>query len=89
MLWSLSANVVVALVFVAIGIAEYRLASIVERETLHVGSFLIVFAAFGGLELDGLTGALVGVLGVVVLAAIFDELGRPDTDAAIVPPRRE
>jgi predicted PurR-regulated permease PerM len=86
---SLTRAVVVALVFVAIGIAEYWLASIVERETLHVGSFLIVFAAFGGLELDGLTGALVGVLGVVVLAAIFDELARPEPDTAIVTPRRE
>lgn len=86
---SLTRAVVVALVFVAIGTAEYRLASVVERETLHVGSFLIVFAAFSGLELDGLTGALLGVLGVVVLAAIFDELGRPDTGAAIATPRRE
>ena len=43
---------------------------------MHVGSFLIVFAAFGGLELDGLTGALLGVLAVVVLAAMLDEYGR-------------
>ena len=59
-----------------IGIAEFVFTSLVERETVHVGSFLIVFAAFGGLELYGLTGALLGVLGVVVLVAILDELGR-------------
>ncbi len=86
---SLTRAVVVALVFVGIGVVEYLLASIVERETLHVGSFLIVFAAFGGLELNGLTGALLGVLAVVVLAAIFDELGRPDTEAAVATPHRE
>ncbi len=86
---SLTRAVVVAAVFVGIGVVEYMLASIVERETLHVGSFLIVFAAFGGLELDGLTGALLGVLAVVVLAAVFDELGRPDTEVAVAIPHRE
>ena len=59
----------------AIGTAEFLFTPIVERETVEVGSFLIVFAAFGGLELDGLTGALLGVLGVIVLVAILDELG--------------
>ena len=45
----------VGLIFVAIGVAEFIFTSIVERGTVEVGSFLIVFAAFGGLELDGLT----------------------------------
>jgi predicted PurR-regulated permease PerM len=72
--------IVVGLAFVAIGIAEYVLTRYTERETVHVGSFLIVFAAFGGLELYGLTGALLGVLGVIVLVGILDELRRADEE---------
>jgi predicted PurR-regulated permease PerM len=62
--------------------------SVVERQTVEVGSFLIVFAAFAGLELDGLTGALLGVLGVIVLVAILDEIGREE-DAEALSSRRE
>jgi predicted PurR-regulated permease PerM len=85
---SLTSAVVVALAFVAIGTAEFLFMSIVERETVEVGSFLIVFAAFAGLELDGLTGALLGVLGVIVLVAILDELGR-EQDAEALSQLRE
>jgi predicted PurR-regulated permease PerM len=82
--------VVVGLAFVAIGIAEYALTWYAERQTVEVGSFLIVFAAFGGLELYGLTGALLGVLGVIVLVAIFDEIGRPEEEESeLVTPLRE
>ncbi len=73
---SLTRAIVVALVFVAIAIAERALSGWVERDTVHVGSFLVVFGAFAGLELDGITGALLGVLGVVLAVAIFDEAGR-------------
>ena len=95
---SLTRAVVVGLAFVAIGTAEFVFTSFVERETVKVGSFLIVFAAFGGLELDGLTGALLGVLGVIVLVAILEELARAEIDESgeivtpqgeIVTPRRE
>lgn len=92
---SLTRAVVVALVFVAIGTAEFVFTSIVERETVEVGSFVIVFAAFGGLELYGLTGALLGVLGVILLVAILDELRRADEELPaeeselLVTPRRE
>ena len=84
----------VGLVFVAIGTAEFLFTSIVERQTVEVGSFLIVFAAFGGLELYGLTGALLGVLGVIVLVAILDELRRVDEElipgeSELLTPRRE
>jgi len=86
--------VVVGLAFVAIGIGEYVLTSYTERQTVEVGSFLIVLAAFGGLELYGLTGALLGVLGVIVLVAILDELRRADeevlveeSELLITPPR--
>ena len=88
---SVTRAVVVALLFVAIGIAEYVLNGFVERETVEVGSFLIVLAAFGGLELYGLTGALIGVLGVVVLVAILDEYARQeeavDVADAVTQPR--
>jgi predicted PurR-regulated permease PerM len=88
---SLTRAVVVALLFVAIGIAEYVLNGYVERETVEVGSFLIVFAAFGGLELYGLTGALLGVLGIVVAVALLDEYAN-DSEAGVAvetvtPPR--
>jgi len=86
--------VVVGLAFVAIGLGEYVLTTYAERQTVEVGSFLIVLAAFGGLELYGLTGALLGVLGVTVLVAILDELRRADeevlveeSELLITPPR--
>jgi predicted PurR-regulated permease PerM len=96
---SLTRAVVVGVAFVAIGIGEYVLTRFAERKTVEVGSFLIVFAGFGGLELYGLTGALLGVLGVIVLVGILDELGRvddellaeepPDESALLITPRRE
>lgn len=91
---SLTRALVVALAFVAIGIAEFLFTAVVERQTVEVGSFLIVFAAFGGLELDGLTGALLGVLGVIVLVAILEEFGRADDEltggeSGLITPRRE
>jgi predicted PurR-regulated permease PerM len=89
---SLTRAVVVGLIFVAIGVVEFVFTSYVERETVSVGSFLIVFAAFGGLELDGLTGALLGVLGVIVLVAVLDELASADVTlegAELLIPRRE
>jgi predicted PurR-regulated permease PerM len=63
----------------------------VERDTVEVGSFLIVLGAFGGLELYGLTGALLGLFGIVVLVAILDEYARQEetleTVDAVTPPR--
>jgi predicted PurR-regulated permease PerM len=92
---SLTRAVVVASAFVAIGIAEFVLTLYAERQTVEVGSFLIVLAAFGGLELYGLTGALLGVLGVIVIVAILDELRRVDEELLaeeselLITPRRE
>jgi predicted PurR-regulated permease PerM len=85
---SLTSAIVVALAFVAIGTAEFLFTSRVERETVEVGSFLIVFAAFAGLELDGLTGALLGVLGVIVVVAILEELAR-EQESEVPSLRRE
>ncbi|MDQ1481243.1 MAG: hypothetical protein QOI44_2104 [Actinomycetota bacterium] len=77
---SVTRAVVVGLVFVVLATAEFLLTSYLERQTVEVGSFLIVFAAFGGLELYGLTGALLGILGVIVLVAILEELRRVDEE---------
>jgi predicted PurR-regulated permease PerM len=89
---SVTRAVVVGLLFVAIGIAEYVLNGYVERETVDVGSFLIVLAAFGGLELYGLTGALLGVFGIVIVVALLDEYASEseiDPTVEVVTPRRE
>jgi predicted PurR-regulated permease PerM len=83
---SLTRAVVVGLIFVVIGAAEFVFTPIVERRTVEVGSFLIVFAAFGGLELDGLSGALLGVLGVIVLVAILDELANEEENPELLSP---
>jgi predicted PurR-regulated permease PerM len=83
---SLTRAIVVGLIFVLIGAVEFVFTSIVERETVEVGSFLIVFAAFGGLELDGLSGALLGVLGVIVLVAILDELAKEEETPELLTP---
>jgi len=45
-----------------------------ERSTMRLGRFLTVLAAFGGLELYGIGGALVAILAVAGLAALADEL---------------
>jgi predicted PurR-regulated permease PerM len=66
---------VVALAFVVIGMADYVVNRWLERRSIHIGSFLIVLAAFGGLELYGLMGALLFVMGAVLLAAILSEFG--------------
>jgi len=46
-----------------------------ERRTVHVGSFAIVLAAFGGLELYGLSGALLFMMGAVLAVSIISEIG--------------
>ncbi len=46
-----------------------------ERRTVYVGSFAIVLAAFGGLELYGLNGALLFILGAVLIVSLISEIG--------------
>ena len=75
---SLTSAALVALAFIAMATAEFFFNPRVERDTVEVGSFLIVVAAFAGLELDGITGALLGILGVIVLVAILEELVREE-----------
>jgi predicted PurR-regulated permease PerM len=67
--------VVVGLVFVAIGTADYFINRWNERHSVFVGSFAIVLAAFGGLELYGFMGALLFVLGAIFVIAIVSEIG--------------
>jgi len=87
---SLTRAIVVATIFVVIGTAEFLFATFVERDTVEVSSFLVIFSAFAGLELDGITGALLAILAVVVLVAILDELGRAEaaTDGEVAPATR-
>jgi predicted PurR-regulated permease PerM len=61
--------------FIAIGVADWLVNRWLERRTVDVGSFVIVLAAFGGLELYGLSGALLFVLGAVFVVAIISEIG--------------
>jgi predicted PurR-regulated permease PerM len=46
----------------------------IEARTMRLGRFLTVVAAFGGLELYGLAGALLAVLAMAGLVALVDEL---------------
>jgi predicted PurR-regulated permease PerM len=67
--------VVVALCFVAIGIFDWLTNRWLQRRAVEVGSFVIVVAMFAGLELFGLTGALLFVFGAILAVALLSELG--------------
>ncbi len=67
--------VTVGAAFVAIGVGDWLVNRWLARRTVDVGSFVIVLAAFGGLELHGLSGALLFVLGAVFVVAIISEIG--------------
>jgi predicted PurR-regulated permease PerM len=76
-------GVLVLVVLVAFHLAKgifgrFRL----ERTTLRVGPFLTAFAAVIGLELYGLGGALVWVMGVTVLLAFGDAEGELRTGSS-------
>ncbi|MDQ1447374.1 MAG: hypothetical protein QOC79_345, partial [Actinomycetota bacterium] len=82
---------VVAGCFVVILVCDWWVNRWLERRTVHVGSFLIVLAAFGGLELYGLTGALLFMLGAVLAIALISEIG-PEEVAEVLaatPPEPE
>jgi predicted PurR-regulated permease PerM len=67
--------VFVALAFVAIGICEWLVTRVVERRTVHVGSFLPALALFAGIELYGFMGALLLLIAVIVAMGIVAEVG--------------
>jgi putative heme transporter len=54
-----------------------------ERRTLALGPFLTLVSGLVGVELRGLPGALLGVLGMAIVAAVLDDL-TPDVPSADV-----
>jgi predicted PurR-regulated permease PerM len=78
--------IVVAAVFVVIGIGDWLVNRWLQRRAVAVGSFPIVLAAFGGLELYGLTGALLFMLGAVLIASILSEIGPEEVAERVVAP---
>jgi predicted PurR-regulated permease PerM len=75
--------ILVALAFVLIGIADFMVNRWLERRSVNPGSFLIVLAAFAGLEFYGLTGALLFVFGTVMFVALGSEWGLEEVASAI------
>jgi putative heme transporter len=72
---TLTRALVVAGCFVVIVGCDWWVNRWLERRTVRVGSFPIVLAAFGGLELYGLNGALLFVLGAVLAVSVISEIG--------------
>jgi predicted PurR-regulated permease PerM len=73
-----SRGAVVALFFVAYQLFEWLfLQRWIERRTLRMGPFATIVAAFAGLELYGVGGALIILLAVAVVIAALDEVLPP------------
>lgn len=72
---TMSRAIAVTLAFVAIGIADMLINRWLHRRSVDPGSFLIVLAGFAGLELYGLSGALLFILAVIFAVSIIGELG--------------
>jgi predicted PurR-regulated permease PerM len=84
---SVRTAIVLAIVFVAYEIVEsFVLRRMLERRTLRLGGFLTALAAFGGLELYGLSGALLGVLAAALAVGALSELAREEDAAAAAAP---
>jgi predicted PurR-regulated permease PerM len=67
--------VVVALAFILIGVGDWLVNRWLENRSVKMGSFAIVLAVFGGLELYGLMGALLFAMGAVLVVAVLSEIG--------------
>jgi predicted PurR-regulated permease PerM len=78
--------IAVAAAFVAIGVADWFMNRELQRTTVAVGSFVILLAGFCGLELYGLLGALLFVLGAVLAVAIVTEIGPEEVAEVVVAP---
>jgi predicted PurR-regulated permease PerM len=77
-------GVLLSLAFIAIQVFEDLVwQPRLERRTLTLGPFLTVVSGLVGLELRGLPGALLAVLGMAVVMAVLDDLA-PDVAAADV-----
>lgn len=71
-------GVLLLVAFAAYQAAEYLLLQRrLERRTMRLGPFLTVAGGFAGLELYGLSGALLTVLGVAVAGVVLDESTTP------------
>lgn len=84
---STSRAIVVTAVFAVIALGDWWLNHELQRTTVKVGSFVVVFAAFAGLELYGLMGALLAILGAVLVTAIVGEIGPEEVAEVISAPR--
>jgi predicted PurR-regulated permease PerM len=81
-----SRAVAVGIAFAVIGVADWFLNRHLQRTTVAVGSFVILLAGFCGLELYGLLGALLFVLGAVLAVAIVSEIGPEEVAEVVVAP---
>ena len=67
-------GLVLLVAFVAYQVAEYLVAQRrLERATLRLGPFLTVVGGFAGLELYGLSGALLAILFLAIVVVALDE----------------
>jgi predicted PurR-regulated permease PerM len=80
---------VVAGCFLLILMCDWWVNRWLERRTVYVGSFPIVLAGFGGLELYGLSGALLFVLGAVLIVSIIREIGPEEVAEVLAAPMPE
>ncbi len=80
---TMSRALAVAACFVVILVCDWLVNRWLERRSVYVGSFPVVIAAFGGLELYGLNGALLFVLGAVLLVSIIGEIGPEEVAEAL------
>jgi predicted PurR-regulated permease PerM len=79
--------IVVAVVFVAIAVLDLFLVKPrLERATMQLGSFVSVLAGFAGLELYGLSGALLAILAAALFVAALQELGPEELVEVVTSP---
>jgi predicted PurR-regulated permease PerM len=76
----------VAACFLVILLADWRVNRWLEPRSVRVGSFAIMLAAFGGLELYGLNGALLFMLAAVLAVAIIGEFGLEEVAEVLAAP---
>jgi predicted PurR-regulated permease PerM len=84
---SMTRMVVVAVAFVAVALVEALVVKPrIERNTMQLGSFTTVFVAFAGLELYGITGALLALLAAALFVASLRELGPEELVEVVAAP---
>jgi len=76
--------VLVSAAFVAIAVGEWLVNREVSRRAMHLGPFLTGLAVFAGLELYGFMGALLLLLGMILVVAVVQEIGPEEVADALV-----